>query len=422
MLILQEETSPKLGSNVGDDEDDKSYLLPEFNQILLQFRAEECQERMKLSEMEDEIFRLRSLVDSLQERERNLELKLLEYYGVEEQTAADVRELENRAQIIAVKDKLFSLKIDSLLLENKRLVGQVSDRAVQVNCCKEKIKELEVKLTAAEKTTAASVGEATRLREENVELTYVLDRLKTDRCNDVEELVYLKWVNACLRFELRNYRPRPSPDGESKMVARELSHSMSPNSEEKAKQLIFEYANLDDSEDSLMEFMPENRRSTSSGSGHSEESTGASSGQAKNGKSKFLSKLKKLVSGKYGSRSNKNRLIPQHSFSDNAQVSYSDSGLRVSDSTTCSLDDIIGRYSNGEDDRSKMTWDSTSSDIQRLNQPSAGDGRCRSDLGLCGDFKRFEFGADHVDLPEKVELKKLAGALKNRHTRSGSYT
>lgn len=411
MLILQEEIPPKFVSNVGDDEDDdKSHLLPDFNKIMLQFRAEECEER------EDEIFRLRSLVDSLQERESNLEFKLLEYYGIEEQTAADIRELENRAHVTAVKDKLFSVKIDSLLAENKRLVGQVSDRVVKVNCSEEKIKELEVKLMAAEKTAADAVGEMTRLREENMELTNELDRLKTDRCDDIEELVYQKWVNACLRYELRNYRPRRSPNGEAKMVARELSHSMTPNSEEKAKQLIFEYADLNDSDNTLTESSSDNRLSNSSESELMEEFTGASSVPAKNGKSKFLNKLKKLVLRKDGRHSNKNSFIPQqHSFSNNSE-------RRVSDSTTCSLDELIGQYSNGEDDRSKMIWSSISSDVQRLSEHNAGVERCRSDMGFRGGYKRFEFGVDHVDSPEKLELKKLADALKNKHTRSESFT
>lgn len=48
----------------------------------------------------------------------------------------------------------------------------------------------------------------------------------------------MRWINACLRYELRNYQAGP---GET--VARDLSKTLSPKSEEKAKQLILEYAN-----------------------------------------------------------------------------------------------------------------------------------------------------------------------------------
>ncbi|MFQ6644352.1 hypothetical protein Gotur_018751 [Gossypium turneri] len=79
-----------------------------------------------------------------------------------------------------------------------------------------------------------------RLRQENEDLTKQIEQLQLHRCDDVEELVYLRWINACLRYELRNYR---SPAGET--VARDLSRSLSPKSEAKAKKLILEYAHTE---------------------------------------------------------------------------------------------------------------------------------------------------------------------------------
>uniref|UniRef100_A0A803QQ78 Protein CHUP1, chloroplastic n=2 Tax=Cannabis sativa TaxID=3483 RepID=A0A803QQ78_CANSA len=58
-----------------------------------------------------------------------------------------------------------------------------------------------------------------------------------NRFSEVEELVYLRWVNACLRYELRNYQ---IPSG--KVSARDLNKNLSPKSQEKAKQLMLEYA------------------------------------------------------------------------------------------------------------------------------------------------------------------------------------
>lgn len=82
--------------------------------------------------------------------------------------------------------------------------------------------------------------EGERLRRENEGLTKEIELLQADRCSDLEELVYLRWLNACLRHELRNYQP---PAG--KTVARDLSKNLSPSSEKKAKQLILEYANAE---------------------------------------------------------------------------------------------------------------------------------------------------------------------------------
>lgn len=60
-----------------------------------------------------------------------------------------------------------------------------------------------------------------------------------NRFSEVEELVYLRWINACLRYELRNNQ---IPAGES---ARYLNKSSSPKSREKAKQLMLEYAGME---------------------------------------------------------------------------------------------------------------------------------------------------------------------------------
>lgn len=60
-----------------------------------------------------------------------------------------------------------------------------------------------------------------------------------NRFSEVEELVYLRWINACLRYELRD---NEISVGES---ARYLNKSLSPNSKEKAKQLMLEYAGLE---------------------------------------------------------------------------------------------------------------------------------------------------------------------------------
>jgi hypothetical protein len=49
-------------------------------------------------------------------------------------------------------------------------------------------------------------------------------------------LVYLRWVNACLRYELRNFNPS------SGKTAKDLDNNLSPESKDKAKNLILEYA------------------------------------------------------------------------------------------------------------------------------------------------------------------------------------
>ncbi|OAY68022.1 Protein CHUP1, chloroplastic [Ananas comosus] len=281
--------------------DEEGFLLPEFNELVMkEFEATgkdsetttvttPTPKKLELKEetlMEQEIAQLRNLVWSLQERERSLENQLLEYYGMQEQEAA-VRELESQLKINTVEAKLYSLKIESLQSENKRLKAQVSDysRAMdELEAARTKIKllkkrlmaegeqakekiallhqrismlqyreqhvgrdeidaeeklkglkkmeELEVmnmrleeenvelmrKLESVQMHASSSshggredeaLEELDQLRQANEKLTKDIEQLRLDRCADVEELVYLKWVNACLRYELRNYQPPP---------------------------------------------------------------------------------------------------------------------------------------------------------------------------------------------------------------------
>ncbi|KAK6931444.1 hypothetical protein RJ641_003237 [Dillenia turbinata] len=110
-------------------------------------------------------------------------------------------------------------------------------------------RELTIKLDAAEaratalsnmtesEMVARAREEVNNLRHANEDLLKQVEGLQMNRFSEVEELVYLRWVNACLRYELRNYQ---NPQG--KISARDLSKSLSPRSQERAKQLMLEYA------------------------------------------------------------------------------------------------------------------------------------------------------------------------------------
>lgn len=76
------------------------------------------------------------------------------------------------------------------------------------------------------------------------ELKRQIDELEIDKRSEIEKAVYLKYVNACLRYELRHYQPSP---GRAK--ARDLNKSLSPNSAAKAKELIHMYASDDNNND-----------------------------------------------------------------------------------------------------------------------------------------------------------------------------
>ncbi|XVE88788.1 hypothetical protein DITRI_Ditri19aG0097100 [Diplodiscus trichospermus] len=333
---------------------------------------------------EQEIKHLGNMVRVLRERERNLEVQLLEYYGLKEQEAANL-ELQNRLKINNMEAKLFTLKIESLQSENQRLKGQVADHAKvvtelesarsRIDVLKKKLrheaeqnreqilnlqkrvarlKEQELEAPANNQDIESQLerlkvleGEAeelrksnrrlqiensqlvqklestqilanpvmedpereafnkmsNQLRQENEELKNQIEQLQVDRCADLEELVYLRWINACLRYELRNYQPSIG-----KTVARDLSRSLSPKSEEKAKKLVLEYAHTEgmgdrgmDSTDFDCDQWSSSQASYGTDTGEPDDSSFDNSSATKitnSGKVKFFKKLRRLILGK----------------------------------------------------------------------------------------------------------------------------
>lgn len=143
--------------------DREGLLLPEFNEVVKECSISERKNVESLTPEAElhrehkcgdndvhelEIKKLRGKVKTLEERERKLEVQLLEYYGIKEQENA-VYELQNRLRLNNVEAKLYTLKIDSLLSDNRRLEAQVAEYAHVLNeleAAKAKIKQLRKKL------------------------------------------------------------------------------------------------------------------------------------------------------------------------------------------------------------------------------------------------------------------------------------
>ncbi|KAI3887118.1 hypothetical protein MKX03_008058 [Papaver bracteatum] len=231
---------------------------------------------------ENEILELTNMLKDLREKEKHIEIQLLEHYGLKGKENA-VMEIHNQLKLNSVESKVFGLKIESLLADKRRLQEQVAERlkvVAELESAKatikllnwkiksdaehkqeeilslnelpkdnstyenfDMLKKLETKQPKGYVTLSASEAEAlritnNRLRKENGELVKEIDHLQKKQSEDAKEHVYYKWVNACLRYELRNHQ---APRG--KFLARDLSRTLSPRSEGKAKQLILEYAN-----------------------------------------------------------------------------------------------------------------------------------------------------------------------------------
>ncbi|CAL5035779.1 unnamed protein product [Urochloa decumbens] len=143
----------------------------------------------------------------------------------EEEAARKEAEVQRKLK----KLKELEVEVIELRRKNKELLYEKRDLIVKLDAAEGKITESDVVANARE--------EINKLRHTNEDLSKQVEGLQMNRFSEVEELVYLRWVNACLRFELRNYQ---TPSG--KVSARDLNKTLSPKSQERAKQLMLEYA------------------------------------------------------------------------------------------------------------------------------------------------------------------------------------
>lgn len=475
-------------------------------------------------EPDREIRSLKSKVKMLQERERNLEIQLLEYYGIKEQETA-VMELQNRLKLNSMEAKLYNLKIESLQANSRRLEAEVADYAKVVSeleAAKAKIKLLRKKLrseaeqnreqilTLQERVTKlqdqesngvknnpdmkyklqkmkelevdiedlrksnhdlkranselaekleylqmiatsaldneeiqALKKESHHFRQQNEDLTKEIERLRADRCSDVEELVYLRWINACLRYELRNYQPAPG-----KTIARDLGKTLSPKSEEKAKQLILEYANKEGSTEkgiNITDF-DSDRWSSSQGSfltdsGDLDDSsvdTSLANKTSTSSKTKVFSKLMKLLRGKDNlHHSQGSPLDRTTSVEDNVGRCSSDSqGYNPGGplGIDAGADGHIQRSKTSSEGLYRHSLDlqrSYSHDSKTLKGECSGYTRRNSDDSSLSVYRRIDSIREEVNDSspaspldqdalnvEKTELEKYAKVLKNSRLRS----
>ncbi|KAH8514426.1 hypothetical protein H0E87_007308 [Populus deltoides] len=250
-------------------------VVTELNAARTKIKLLKKKQRSEAEQNREQILSLQNIVSRLQEQE----LKSAA-------TDSDIKMKLQRLKDLETETEELKKSYLRLHLENSELASQLESTKILANSI----------LEDPETETLRKLGN--QLRQENEDLVKEVERLQADRCTDVEELVYLRWINACLRYELRNFRP---PYG--KTVARDLSKSLSPRSEEKAKQLILEYANTKGMMEkgiNIMEFEPDHWSSSQASYmtdlGELDDSLSPKTNHS--GKTKIFHKLRRLLLGK----------------------------------------------------------------------------------------------------------------------------
>ncbi|MCD7449329.1 hypothetical protein HAX54_051270 [Datura stramonium] len=293
----------------------------------------ELQNRLKINNVEAKLLGLK--IESLKAEKMGLEAQVANYAKVVSDLEAaelKIKQLKKKLRLEADhnKEQILSLKERVLKLQDKEKNPVETESDVQLKLQKlndlvseaDELRKYNQSLRAENSTLAERLGsvqilatsvleddetealkeESLRLRKQNEDLVKEVEQLQADRCSDAEELVYLRWVNACLRYELRNYQPFLG-----KTTARDLSKTLSPKSEMKAKQLILEYANKEDQGDGAVHVLDFDSDWFSSQASHltdsgefddtSIDNSSAHKTDASN-KSKVFGKLMRLVRGK----------------------------------------------------------------------------------------------------------------------------
>ncbi|KAL5226277.1 hypothetical protein ABZP36_014542 [Zizania latifolia] len=278
--------------------------------------------------------RMTGLEKNSQERERALaaEANAARQRMTELEKNIEERERDLAAEAAVVWQRMAELEKN--VEERERSLAEEAAALRQANAgLEEENLELALRLQDAEQVASTVnlvleedvVKEANYMRETNERLTRQIEQLHSDHCAHVEELVYLKWVNACLRYELHGQdgdgenpsSGKPEHDGSGSLSARDLSKSMSFRSSEKAKELMLRYGypGLDGFDPALFSPMHESvygdgneyqhhhpRGENVDGPPRSPDPSASPSKRAGSGnKLKFLGNIKKLlVTGKRG--------------------------------------------------------------------------------------------------------------------------
>ncbi|KAL3616776.1 hypothetical protein CASFOL_039170 [Castilleja foliolosa] len=199
----------------------------------------QAQNKSKSSEdLFHEIDHLRNLLQESRDREVILQeskkseieglLKKVESLESEKAClAAQVVSLGSQDEIFIseVHDDISDLEMEVLELRrlNKELQLQKRNLSVRVSILESQLAKVS-ESDMVEKIKA----EASLLRQTNGDLTKQVEGLQISRMNEVEELAYLKWVNSCLRDELRSCSNTGSPSTPKPTDKRRESICLSP--------------------------------------------------------------------------------------------------------------------------------------------------------------------------------------------------
>ncbi|GER36816.1 hydroxyproline-rich glycoprotein family protein [Striga asiatica] len=170
-------------------------------EVILQAELSECTKK----EVERELESKRSEVNGLLKKVGLLEGEKANLLSQVEALNSVMGKKQDEILITEVHDDDLS-SVEMEVLELRRLNKELQ---LQTRTLSGRIATLEAQLAALSKVHESNTveqikAEASLLRHTNEDLSKQVEGLQISRMNEVEELAYLRWVNSCLRDELRS--------------------------------------------------------------------------------------------------------------------------------------------------------------------------------------------------------------------------
>ncbi|OMO73734.1 protein CHUP1, chloroplastic-like protein [Corchorus olitorius] len=207
-------------------------LLQESKEREFKLQAElnEWKTNAKVLDLERQLETRNTEVDDLSKRVGLLESEKI---SLCEQVATLNSILERNEESLEISKEPQSMRnLEMEVVELRRLNKELQLQKRNLAC---KVSSLESQLSSLAKANESDAvakikAEASMLRHTNENLSKQVEGLQMNRLNEVEELAYLRWVNSCLRDELKNSGSTMSSDKTLSPIQSKGEYVGSPNS------------------------------------------------------------------------------------------------------------------------------------------------------------------------------------------------
>lgn len=189
-------------------------------------------------------------ITNLQQESSSESLDSTTLSSQEEQLARTQKEKE--AEILGNREEMKQRmqeieELDAEVMELRRMVDQLQQEKEEL------MEQIELRENSATPTLKMMADDPNQQRNEYEELLTELEQVQNDKAADIDELIYLRWINACLRYNLM--RNQEQQESEKHELGQQSAAEFSGNEETNNGEDGYESENLEGTEPEHTTFM-----------------------------------------------------------------------------------------------------------------------------------------------------------------------